>query len=75
MLTLRGLAVLSVCIAAELDGQAPPAAARRLAIANVSVIDATGSAAQPRKTVLIAGDRIEAILVDPQRLGDGAAVR
>ena len=62
-LAARGLATLLSLAGATLHAQARPAPQPpRLAIVNVTVIDATGSPAQPHKTVLIAGDHIDAIV-------------
>ena len=62
MAARSGIAILWSLVALELYAQPPRAPEPRLAIVNVAVIDATGSAVQHHKTVLVAGNRIEAIL-------------
>ena len=62
VLTPRGIATLLSLVASNVYAQPPRAAQPRLAIVNVAVIDATGSEVQHHKTVLIAGDHIDAIV-------------
>ena len=62
VLTTRGIAALLSLVASILPAQSRRAPQPRLAIVNVAVIDATGSAVQHHKTVLVAGDRIDAII-------------
>lgn len=68
----RGIAIIFSLVAVELYGQSPRAPVPRLAIVNVAVIEATGSAVQQHKTVLLAGDRIEAIVEATARVPRGA---
>jgi hypothetical protein len=60
VLTSRGIATLLSLAAVNLN--TPRAPQPRLAIVNVAVIDATGSAVQHHKTVLVTGDHIETIV-------------
>jgi imidazolonepropionase-like amidohydrolase len=62
VLTTLGIAALLSLVVAILPAQSPRGPLQRLAIVNVAVIDATGSAVQHHKTVLVAGDRIDAIV-------------
>ena len=59
----RATAVLYLCLGPALaQPQTTPAAQSALAITGVTVVDGTGSAAQPDKTVIIVGNRIDAIV-------------
>lgn len=58
---LRSVTLLSA-VASTLHTQPSRALQPRLAIVNVAVIDATGSAIQYHKTVLVAGNHIDAIV-------------
>jgi imidazolonepropionase-like amidohydrolase len=63
MKLLRATAVLYLCLRPALaQPQATPAAQSTLAITGVTLVDGTGSAAQPDKTVIIVGNRIDAIV-------------
>ena len=62
MLTVRRIATLLFFGTSILHAQARTAPERRLAIVNVAVIDATGASIQYNKTVLVAGDHIDAIV-------------
>src|SRR6185436_6684509 len=62
MRALLGLLSLVVLSSALLFGQAPAGGGPRpLAFTHVTVIDATGSPAQPDMTVVVTGDRITAL--------------
>src|SRR5215472_14773169 len=50
-----------VALAGALPARAEDAPAKSLAIAGVTVIDATGAPAQPDMTVVVTGDRISAV--------------
>jgi imidazolonepropionase-like amidohydrolase len=63
MRLLRATGVLYLCLGPALAlPQTTPAAQSTLAITGVTVIDGTGSAAQPDKTIIIVGNRIDAIV-------------
>ena len=63
MKLLRATAVLYLCLGPALaQPQTTPAAQSTLAITGVTVVDGTGSATQPDKTVIIVGNRIDAIV-------------
>ena len=63
MRLLRATGVLYSCLGPALaQPQTTPAAQSTLAITGVTVVDGTGSAAQPDKTVIIVGNRIDAIV-------------
>ena len=74
MLTTRGIAVLLLLVPSSLHGQSQRAPEPRVAIVNVAVIDATGSPVQHHKTVLIAGDRIEAIVAAKAPVPKGSRI-
>ena len=63
MKLLRATAVLYLCLGPALaQPQTTAAAQSTLAITGITVVDGTGSAAQPNKTVIIVGNRIDAIV-------------
>ena len=74
VLTTRGIAALFSLVALNLYAQSPRAPQSRLAIVNVAVIDATGSAVQHHKTVLVAGDHIDAIVEAQAPLPKGSRI-
>lgn len=74
VLTPRGIASLLALVASILHAQSPRVPQPRLAIVNVAVIDATGCAVQDQKTVLVTGDRIEAIVDATAPLPKGSRI-
>jgi len=63
MRLLRATAVLYLCFGPALaQPQTTAAAQSTLAITGITVVDGTGSAAQPDKTVIIVGNRIDTIV-------------
>jgi imidazolonepropionase-like amidohydrolase len=74
VMTTRGIGALLSLAASILPAQSRRAPQPRLAIVNVAVIDATGSAVQHHKTVLVAGDRIDAIVDAKALLPKGSRI-
>jgi imidazolonepropionase-like amidohydrolase len=70
------VSLLSTCVCARsaLAQAAAPTIDRPLAITHVTVIDATGAAARSDRTVVIAGNRIEAIVDASARIPKGARI-
>jgi imidazolonepropionase-like amidohydrolase len=61
LLLIRSALLLAVLCAACGTTGAPPPPVPVIAIAGVTVIDGTGAPARPNMTVIVAGDRIEAV--------------